>query len=83
MAVVAPDERSAASGITNVARTIGVSLSPVFSGFFLSNTAYLGVPFVISGGLKIIYDLALYFNFRSMKPPEEQPQPESEKENGE
>jgi MFS family permease len=72
MAVVAPDERSAASGITNVARTIGVSLSPVFTGIFLSNPAFLGVPFVISGGLKIVYDLALYFNFRSVKPPEEQ-----------
>jgi MFS family permease len=72
MAVVAPDERSAASGITNVARTIGVSLSPVFTGIFLSNPVFLGVPFVISGSLKIIYDLALYFNFRSVKPPEEQ-----------
>lgn len=83
MAVVAPDERTAASGITNVARTIGVSLSPVFTGIFLANPAFLGMPFVISGSLKIVYDLALYFNFRSMKPPEEQqPQPTSEKENG-
>lgn len=83
MAVVAPDERTAASGITNVARTIGVSLSPVFTGIFLSNPAFLGVPFVISGSLKIVYDLALYFNFRSVKPPEEQQsQPSSDKENG-
>jgi MFS family permease len=71
MAVVDPDERSAASGITNVARTIGVSLSPVFTGIFISNPALLGLPFIISGGLKIIYDLALYFNFRNVKPPEE------------
>lgn len=72
MAVVAPDERSAASGITGVARTIGASLSPVFTGVFLSNPAFLGLPFVISGMLKIVYDLALYFNFRGIKPPEEQ-----------
>jgi MFS family permease len=72
MAVVAPDERSAASGITGVARTIGASLSPVFTGVFLSNPAFLGLPFVISGMLKIVYDLALYFNFRAVKPPEEQ-----------
>ena len=71
MAVVAPDERSAASGVTNVARTIGAALSPVFAGVFMSNPAFLGLPFIISGGLKIIYDLALYFNFRSLKPPEE------------
>jgi MFS family permease len=72
MAVVAPDERSAASGITGVARTIGASLAPVFTGVFMSNPAFLGLPFIISGGLKIIYDLALYFNFRAVKPPEEQ-----------
>lgn len=71
MAVVAPDERSAASGITGVARTIGASLSPVITGVFLANPAFLGLPFVISGGLKIVYDLALYFNFRTLKPPEE------------
>lgn len=74
MAVVAPDERSAASGITSVARTVGASVSPVFTGIFMSNPALLGVPFVISGVLKIIYDLALYFNFRTIKPPEEQSQ---------
>lgn len=72
MAVVAPDERSAASGITGVARTIGASLSPVLTGAFMSNPAFLGLPLILSGGLKIIYDLALYFNFRSLKPPEEQ-----------
>ena len=72
MAVVAPDERSAASGITGVARTIGAALSPVIAGMFMANPAFLGLPFIISGGLKIIYDLALYFNFRKVKPPEEQ-----------
>jgi MFS family permease len=72
MAVVAPDERSAASGITGVARTIGASLSPVFTGLFMANPAMLGLPFILSGGLKIVYDLALYFNFRAVKPPEEQ-----------
>jgi predicted MFS family arabinose efflux permease len=72
MAVVAPDERSAASGITGVARTIGAALSPVITGMFMSYPAFLGLPFIISGGLKIVYDLALYFNFRAVKPPEEQ-----------
>ncbi len=71
MAVVSPDERSAAAGITGIARTTGASLSPVFTGFLLSNAALLGVPFFLSGGLKIVYDLILYRNFRSIKPPEE------------
>ncbi len=71
MAVVEPDERSAAAGITGVARTIGASLSPVLTGMLFSSPALLGMPFLISGGLKIIYDLALYRNFLDIKPPEE------------
>ena len=63
MAVVAPDERSAAAGVTGVARTIGASLSPVFAGLLLANPALLGLPFFISGGLKIVYDLTLYRRF--------------------
>ena len=47
MAVVEPDERSAASGITGVARTIGASLSPVITGVFLANPALLSLPFII------------------------------------
>jgi MFS family permease len=72
MAVVAPDERSAASGITGIARTIGAALSPIFTGLFLANTALLGLPFVLAGSLKIIYDLILYRSFRAVRPPEEE-----------
>lgn len=72
MAVVSPDERSAAAGVTGVARTVGASLSPVITGLFLANPAWLSAPFLISGGLKIIYDLSLYRSFQQLKPPEEQ-----------
>ncbi len=71
MAVVTPDERSAAAGITGIARTTGASLSPVVTGPLLANAALLSFPFFISGGLKIIYDLLLYCSFRAIKPPEE------------
>jgi len=71
MAVVAPDERSAAAGITGIARTTGASLSPVFTGPLLANAALLNLPFFLSGGLKIVYDLMLYRSFRAIKPPEE------------
>ncbi len=71
MAVVAPDERSAAAGITGIARTTGASLSPVFTGPLLANAALMNVPFFLSGGLKIIYDLMLYRSFKAIKPPEE------------
>jgi hypothetical protein len=72
MAVVSPDERSAASGITGIARTTGSSLSPVFVGPLMASASLLSSVFFIAGGLKIIYDLALYYNFVHLKPPEEQ-----------
>jgi MFS family permease len=71
MAVVEPDERSAASGITGIARTVGAALAPMLTGPLLANPALLSFPFFISGGLKIVYDLALYREFRALKPPEE------------
>jgi len=75
MAVVDPDERSAAAGFTNVVRTAGHSLGPLITGVLLG-ASLLSVPFFLSGGLKIVYDLALYRNFRSLKPPEEVKQDE-------
>ena len=71
MAVVAPDERSAAAGITGIARSIGASLSPALTGLLFSLPTLFNVPFFLSGGLKIIYDLILYREFRAVKPPEE------------
>jgi uncharacterized membrane-anchored protein YitT (DUF2179 family) len=71
MAVVAPDERAAAAGITGIARTTGASFSPALTGPLLANAALLNVPFFLAGGLKIIYDLLLYRNFKAIKPPEE------------
>ena len=72
MAVVAPDERSAASGITGIARTTGAAIAPLFAGFLLASPILLGgLPFVISGGLKVIYDLLLWRSFSTHKPPEE------------
>jgi MFS family permease len=71
MAVVSPEERSAAAGITGVARTIGAAISPLFVGFLFAHPALINVPFYIAGALKIIYDLLLYREFISLPPPEE------------
>ncbi len=71
LAVVAPDERTAASGVTTIARSVGAAISPSLTGFFLSIPALLSAPFIFSGGLKIIYDVLLYRSFRRLKPPEE------------
>ena len=71
MAVVAPDERSAAAGVTAIARSVGAALSPSLAGALIG-ASFLSVPFFLAGGLKSVYDIMLYFNFRATKPPEEQ-----------
>jgi len=71
MAVVRPEERSAAAGITGVARTMGAAISPLFVGFMFARPSWINVPFFIAGTLKIIYDLLLYQAFVAIRPPEE------------
>jgi MFS family permease len=73
MAVVAPDERSAASGVTTIARSVGAALSPSLSGLLMAVPLLFSAPFFLSGGLKIVYDLLLFNSFRRLKPPEEKP----------
>ena len=71
MAVVAPNERSAASGVTTIARSVGAAVSPVLSGLLMAVPVLFSAPFFLSGGLKIGYDLLLFKSFRGLKPPEE------------
>jgi MFS family permease len=71
MAIVPPEERSAAAGITGTARTVGAALAPVLAGGLLSVPALLSAPFFVAGGLKIVYDLLLLRSFRRRRPPEE------------
>ena len=70
MAVVDPDERTATAGITNVARTTAGALAPVLSGAALG-AGLLGLPFVLAGSLKIVYDALVFTAFRGVRPPEE------------
>jgi MFS family permease len=71
MAVVTPAERTAAASITAVPRSLASSISPALSGALLSTT-FAALPLVICGVLKIVYDLALLYSFRHIKPPEEE-----------
>jgi MFS family permease len=71
MAIVEPDERSAAAGVTGIARSLGVSASPLLAGPLYLSAALAWAPFVIAGGLKIVYDVALYRAFRAIRPEEE------------
>jgi MFS family permease len=70
MAVVDPAERAASAGIMSVARNGGAALAPLFTGSVLAAPA-LGLPFLLAGGLKILYDLWIYALFRHVRPPEE------------
>jgi MFS family permease len=72
MAVVAPDERSAAAGVANIARTIGVSVSQFLAAPLI---AVGGLSFFVAGGLKLVYDYALYKRFAALPAAEEQAQP--------
>ena len=70
MAVVTPAERTAAASVTAVPRSLASSVSPVFAGALLT-LPFSGLPLVLCGSLKIVYDLTLLFTFRHVKPPEE------------
>jgi MFS family permease len=71
MAVVDPDERSAAAGFTSIARSVGAMLSPALAGVFLGVPGLISMPFFLCGGIKIVYDLSLWRAFSTVKPPEE------------
>jgi MFS family permease len=71
MSVVDPDERSAAAGVTGIARTTGAAISPSISSVLVSSASFASFPFYLAGGLKIAYDLLLYRQFRSVRPREE------------
>jgi len=70
MAVVEPDERAASAGVLSVARNAGAAAAPLFTGTILAIPT-LGLPFLLAGGLKIVYDLWIFGVFRHVKPPEE------------
>lgn len=70
VAIVAPEERTAAAGTTAVARNVSQAAGTPVSGY-VAQTVALSAPFFFGGILKIIFDISIYFNFRKIKPPEE------------
>ncbi len=73
MAVVRPEERTYASGVTHLVRLGGWAVAPGFAGW-LMQAASLAAPLFIGAGMKIAYDLLLWRAFRKLKPPEERDQ---------
>jgi MFS family permease len=72
VAVVAPHERTRASGVTNLTRSAAWAAGPSLAGWGMQQVA-LATPLVAGGAIKIVYDLLLYFSFRRLRPPEEEP----------
>lgn len=73
MALVTSGERSAAAGVTGIARTIGASCSPLLAGPLFASAAFASLPFFLAGGLKTLYDLAIWRTFRKIKLPTSKP----------
>jgi MFS family permease len=71
MAVVRPEERIFAAGVTQLVRVGMWAVAPAFAGLFMEGIS-LVMPLFIGAGLKILYDVLLYVAFRRLKPPEEQ-----------
>ena len=67
MGVVEDHEREAAATTTTLWRTVTQALSPTLTGWIMASIA-LSAPFVIGGGLKILYDILLYATFKEIKP---------------
>ena len=57
--------------MTGIARTTGAAVSPTISSVLMASAGYVALPFYLAGGFKILYDLLIYREFRSVKPPEE------------
>ena len=70
MAVVKPEERTVASGVTHLVRLGGWAVGPALAGLVMGGFG-LGAPLAIAAGMKISYDLLLWRAFRRVKPPEE------------
>ena len=70
MAVVRPEERTVAAGVTSLVRLAAWSVGPWFAGWFMRGVSLI-TPLLIGSGMKVAYDLLLYSAFRRIRPPEE------------
>lgn len=70
MAVVRPEERTTAAGVTNLVRLVGWAVGPAVAGALMQGGLLAG-PLYVGAGMKIAYDLLLYRAFRHLPPPEE------------
>ena len=75
MSAVSPDERSAAAGVTGVARTAGAAISPSLASMLIAVPGLMAAPFLLAGGLKVVYDVLIWRGFRRIRSPKQQALP--------
>jgi MFS family permease len=76
IAAVDEAERTAAAGVTGVARTTGAALAPILAVPVIASATHQWMPFVAAGVLKIIYDVLLLWSSRpSLSADVQNPQP--------
>jgi MFS family permease len=71
MAVVRPEERAIASGVTHLVRLGGWAVAPVVAGALMTTPGTLALPLLVGAAMKIAYDLLLWRSFHNVRPPEE------------
>ena len=69
MGLVDPAERTAAAGYTNTARYLARPVGPALAG--AGQGLFVGLPFVLAGGIKAAYDLVLWRWFRNVRLPDD------------
>jgi MFS family permease len=70
LAVVEPEERTFASGVTNLVRLAAWAVASGFAGLLMTGES-MHLPLVLGAAMKIGYDLLLWRAFRAVRPPEE------------
>jgi hypothetical protein len=65
MAVVPPEERAAASSVTNVPRSLASAMAPLPAGALLDYSLF-GWPLILGSACKLVYDALLLPQFRSV-----------------
>jgi MFS family permease len=70
MAIVKPEERARFQSLLNIPRSIVMAIGPSLAGYMMQFIG-LGTPFLFGGIIKSVYDIALWYTFKDIKPPEE------------
>jgi hypothetical protein len=68
--MVRPDERSAANGVSNIARSFGLCFSPIILGVLMVRPAHslgFAMPFHIAGTVKLGYDFLIWVFYRRLR----------------